>query len=188
MKEIIAHYGEVIFVDDSDYDFLSKFTWGLHKNNVNGITYDSYVTAENNTNNGKYSGIAMSRILLNLINDTSIKILFKNGNRLDHTRSNLRVVNNSINGIRRGKFRGKYTSKYKGVSRTKKSNSFEVWICKNGENKYLGKRDCEEDAALLYDLAAISLFGKDAYTNLPKENYAIEIAEFEQEKSGKDSL
>lgn len=57
------------------------------------------------------------------------------------------------------------TSGYRGVSLNSRSGKWHAQIKINGKQTYLGRRDTPEQAALLYNDAAIQHFGEFAYLN-----------------------
>lgn len=90
-----------------------------------------------------------------------------NGDRSDNRIENLRIANTQQNGGNR--FGTKESrSKYKGVvsqeARSKK-NPWKATIKYDGKTIHLGCYKTEEEAAMVYDSAAIRLFGPFAKTN-----------------------
>jgi len=86
-----------------------------------------------------------------------------NGNSLDNRIENLREVDWNQNACNRGKILGK-TSVYKGVCKSGKN-----WlslICKDGDQRKIGKFTCDKEAALAYNMWAEKLFGPYARFNL----------------------
>lgn len=82
---------------------------------------------------------------------------------MDNRRRNLRVATSSSNGgnsIQRGG-----TSKYKGVSWSKQYGCWVASIMVNRKSHQLGRFHSEENAARVYDAAAIEAFGEFARTN-----------------------
>ena len=69
--------------------------------------------------------------------------------------------------VRRGNKTG-----YKGVQNER--NKFCVQLRNKGKLMYFGTFDTAEEAAKVYDLAALKYFGEFAWTNFPKENYSLE--------------
>ena len=72
--------------------------------------------------------------------------------------------------IRRGNKTG-----YKGVQNER--NKFCVQLRNKGKLMYFGAFDTAEEAAKVYDLAALKYFGEFAWTNFPKENYSLDDIE-----------
>lgn len=90
-------------------------------------------------------------------------------NPLNNTRENIRLTSPSNNRANSKKMlrKGKALSPYKGVSKKsgRKTNPWQVYICKNGRSRFVGVFASAVDAARAYDDAAIQLFGSFACTN-----------------------
>jgi len=88
-------------------------------------------------------------------------------------KSNLvvRTINEQLWATRkRGIISGReYTSKYKGVSWDEPRGKWKAQIQCEGRNRYIGRYDEEEDAALAYDQEARRQFGEHASLNFPGE-------------------
>lgn len=95
----------------------------------------------------------------------------KNGNKSDNREENLRPATPSQNRMNTPIRRGNKTG-YKGVQSTR--DKFCVQLRYKGKLMYFGAFDIAEEAAKVYDLAALKYFGEFAWTNFPKENYSLE--------------
>lgn len=86
--------------------------------------------------------------------------MVKTDNRIE----NLRPATSSQN---KGNVRPnrKNSSGYRGVSLNSRSGKWHAQIKIHGKQNYLGRRDTPEEAALLYNAAAIRHFGEFAYLN-----------------------
>lgn len=94
----------------------------------------------------------------------------RNGDTTDNRRHNLRIGTQSDNmGNRVKGMCAHLTSKYKGVSYDAKRRHFKAYITRYGVREYLGKSTCEHEAAKLYNVAAVRLFGEFALLNILKE-------------------
>lgn len=92
------------------------------------------------------------------------------GDRANNRISNLRAATTSQNQSNREGKRGS-ASKYKGVHKSKsKKSPWRVVIVVNGEGIYLGAFSNENEAAKVYNDAAIKYFGEFAYLNKIEEN------------------
>lgn len=138
----------IIILSEQDEIFRNLFNWELTPNGyirVRLAIKSTIVTLSlHRFIYGRMSGG-------NYYQDTSIDIDHVNRNKLDNTRTNLRLATrsqNNFNGEKRGG-----TSKYKGVHY---SNSHGKWIANITvfyKNIYLGIYACEESAAYAYDVA-----------------------------------
>lgn len=94
----------------------------------------------------------------------------QNGNGLDNTRQNLRIATERQNAQHRRKYagvtlKGGITSVFKGVSKHKQTGKFEAAIRVGKIKKHLGLYASEVEAALAYNVAAMSMFGEFAVLN-----------------------
>lgn len=152
MKEIPLSQGMTAFVDESDYDLLIKTKWSASKKSE-GRFY-----AFGHTKNG---GTLMHRAIMGVY-DPAIIIDHIDGNPLNNQRNNLRMCTQSENMMNRAPNKGK---KYKGVFKCGWVNKFRAGIKHNKKNIYLGYFYTEEEAAMAYDKAALSIFGAHAKLN-----------------------
>jgi hypothetical protein len=82
---------------------------------------------------------------------------------------NLRICTHTQNLKNQG-IRCDSTSGYKGVSWNKQRKKFEAYIMENYKKIHLGFFDIADDAANVYNSAAIKYFGEFAKLNIIKEN------------------
>lgn len=108
----------------------------------------------------------LHRLFMNTL-DPKIQVDHINGNQLDNRRSNLRCCNNQLNSRNRSN-RINSRVPYKGVTVTKEDNymariqiDIDVRLC-------LGTYTTPEEAALIYDQAALLYFGTFAKFNFPE--------------------
>ena len=73
----------------------------------------------------------------------------------------------------------RHKSAFRGVTLHCRTDRFEAHICHGGSHIHLGGCDTERQAALAYDLAAVTLLGEAAHTNFDIADYARELAERE---------
>ena len=150
-------------VDAEDYDRLREYKW-YAKNG--GNTYYA-ARAERVFKDGKFIGvrqILMHRFIMNAPRRLVVDHINHNG--LDNRRENLRLCTRLQNSRNRLPSRGG-TSKYKGVTRSKRRKKFMAEIRVNQKKQYLGYFDSEIEAAKAYDKKAKELFGEFAYLNFP---------------------
>ena len=101
-------------------------------------------------------------------NDRSLQADHANHNGLDNRRRNLRQCTSQQNNCNR-RLRVNNRSGFKGVSWVKGLQKWAARICKEGQDMWLGVFPTAEEAALVYDSAAIEFFGEFAVLNFPRE-------------------
>lgn len=155
MKRIELSQGKVALVDDGDFAWLSKWKWSHNGGYA--------VRAEGPR--GAQRRIAMHREIMQAPKGMVVDHI--NHDRLDNRRENLRVVDYSANALNRARtIREGFSSKYRGVARRSVPAASKPW------RAYFGKKDLattvtEEEAARLYDLAALRALGPAAQLNFP---------------------
>jgi len=155
--EIPLSRGLVALVDDSDYNRLS--TAGKWYANPGGDTF--YACRMSPRRGGKQLHIQMHTLVTGWSFVDHI-----NGDGLDNRRSNLRPADKSTNGMNRG-IGSNNTSGFKGVSL--QGLKWKAQIRVNGRHVHLGMFDTPEEAARVYDQAAVRHFGEFARPNFPRE-------------------
>lgn len=171
MKEINISKGQVVLVDDEDFEELSKYRWAA---NWHKQTH-SYRAQREFRENGKRCVILMHRQIMKVI-DSKIQIDHKDGNSLNNQKYNLRPCNDRQNQYN-SKKQSDRTSVYKGVHWDKNRLK---WMSRisipptsnegNGRQKSLGRFKLEIDAAYAYNAAAHKYFGSFAKLNYPDES------------------
>jgi hypothetical protein len=152
VRQIPLGDGYHTYVDATDYEWLSQWTWRLC---------------------GRYAGrmekgrlIFMHREIMQP--PEGMIIDHKNRNRLDNTRDHLRPFTHAENARNRSKPRGT-TSQFRGVSHDKKADKYQAQIHYNGSGHYIGYFTDEIEAARAHDYRAVEVFGDDAHVNFPEE-------------------
>ena len=152
MKKIKLTQGYVTFVDDEDFEELSKYKW-YYKHQKGG----GYATRNSLYVKGKSrTSIRMHRHLMET--PSGFETDHENGNKLDNQRSNLRIVTKSQNQWNRKKQVG--SSKHKGVYWNKKNQRWHVQLQMNGKKIWLGYYATEEEAAAAYQKGVMKFFGR----------------------------
>lgn len=144
---------KIALVDDEDFERLSKFEW---------FTYSDSVAPERFTQNRRHRTVTLSN---EIMQQKGIIFDHIDRNPFNNQKNNLRVATRSQNGANRVKFIGTYHSKYKGVSKHKRSGKWQAQIRFNLKGIYLGSFNTENEAAIAYNKKAIELFGDFAVTN-----------------------
>lgn len=152
--EIHAEHG-VVLLDDEDAHFIGKRkvrTWLNPTGSVFRVTV---------------AGKELGRLLMDPPADMDVDHI--NRDPLDNRRANLRVCTRSQNLANRRSW-GKCG--YKGVvwmppRPGKGRGKFEARINRDGKKCYVGRAETAEDAARMYDKAAVDYWGEFAYLNFP---------------------
>ena len=153
MKAILLTKGKVAWIDDDDFEDISRFKWCLHsrgyavrKFREDGKQVTEYMHRRiNGTGKGEHTDHV-------------------NGDPLDNRKENLRTCTRSEN-MRNRKISTGGTSKYKGVCWRKSEGKWVVQIRAGGDPMNKGLFNCEVEAAKCYDKHALELFGEFAKTN-----------------------
>lgn len=151
MAEIKTKRGDVILVDDEDFETLSAFTWSL--DGAGGYA------------GRKIPGIKgthrMHRQIMGLVNGDTGRVDHINGNKLDNRRENLRVCEHGQNLCNRGAPQNNMSG-YKGVYFNKKLSKWAAGIGAEGKKYHLGVYESREHAHTAYCLAAYLFHGEFA--------------------------
>ena len=138
-------------VDDHNFERLNQFVW--HDNGTGHIRRCK--------NGHRTKKVAMSNEVLQI---DGVKIDHKDRNGYNNLESNLRISNRSLNAANTDKRSTKCTSKYKGVSWSKRDKKWIGRACK--DYKIITRSfDTEIEAALYYNELATKLFGEFAVLN-----------------------
>lgn len=156
MKLIKLTQGKFAKVDDIWFPVLNLFNWSaqLHNNGANWYACSTWP--------GTKSDVMLMHRLVTLALSSEL-VDHKDRDGLNNQFYNLRVCSNQQNSFNRGMNRTNFSSNYKGVSKWK--NKWAAKIRVNYKLKHLGYFSNQEEAALMYNLAAIIYFGDFAYLN-----------------------
>lgn len=152
MKEVKLTRGLFAQVDDSDFEWINKYTWAtrLDQTRYYAITHTSRKDKKQGT-------VFMHTLIMNPPKGMEIDHI--DGNGLNNQRNNLRIVTHSQNMMNQRSAR-----KYKGVFITKKGY-IRTAIRVNNEIYYAGTSKTEEQAAKRYDALASYYYGEFARLN-----------------------
>jgi hypothetical protein len=141
-------------VDEADVSLVASFKWYRVKRG--SVHYAARYTEQR-------SIIYMHRVIL-----TGAELVdHANQDGLDNRRNNLRAADKSLNQANSG-LRSSNRSGFKGVHFNKAKKRWQVNICVKGVKRTLGRFATAEEAAKVYDHAAIEAFGEFAWTNFPQ--------------------
>ncbi len=150
------HGGYWTLVDIDDYEYLTRYTWGV-KINGSKVYVKSYHKAIKHK--------LMHRLIMKA--PSHLHVDHKYHDSLDNRKSNLRLCTLAQNCMNSAKRISKY-SKYKGVGLVSRKNGIK-WVVKikeKGKTIHVGTYETEIEAALGYNLAAFRLYGEFANPNV----------------------
>jgi hypothetical protein len=152
---------------------------GLYKissfGNVFSVKRNRVLSGKIHHSGYRYINLSKNNKLKNFVISRLVAIYFipnpENKQQVDHIDrdplnnhiSNLRWATNGENG--RNRLSQKGSSKYKGVSFSKKRKKWEVSIQLNNRRQYLGSFDYEKEAALAYNKKAKEIYGEFSLLN-----------------------
>lgn len=135
-----------VVVDAEDIPRLSSYKWSV------------YVVSDWLRYAISSDGKGMHRIIMNA--PAGMVVDHRNGYGLDNRKANLRICSQAENARNTRLRKSNQSSQYRGVSRI--GERWAAQICCEGKNKYLGTFRSEQEAALVYDKAALIYFGEFA--------------------------
>lgn len=154
MKYINLTKNKRTVIDDEDYEYLNQFKWHFSSRYA---MRKIWLKDEK-----RYKSIPMHRLILN--NPKNLDIDHIDGDGLNNQKSNLRACTHAQNLINRPKQKNN-TSGFKGVYWNKWVNKWFASIMVNQKSINLGFCSSKEEAAKIYNDAAIKYFGNYAYLN-----------------------
>jgi HNH endonuclease/AP2 domain len=158
MREIPLTQGQVVIVDDDDYEFLMQWRWracwdpdpkGFYANRTEMI-------------NGTKTTVHMHRVLMGLRKGDKRVVDHINHNGLDNRRSNLRICTRFQNMANLRK-KVTNTSGHTGVVWDKDSRKWRAQIQAGNKNHHLGRFDTIEAAVAARKANETRFFGEFAY-------------------------
>ena|SRR3990167_1812801 len=153
-----SHMGHTL-IDDEDFPIISKYKWFAFHSGKRL----KYALSTSRSFSGEK--IFMHRLILGF---PEKQIDHINCDGLDNRKSNLRLCTSQQNKWNQRK-REIGSSRFRGVRKSSKSNSWQAGITVSYKRMHLGSYKSEEDAARVYDRAANKYYGEFAYLNFPLE-------------------
>jgi hypothetical protein len=153
-RKIKLTQGKFAIVDQEDFEKLNAHKWYAKRCGRNFYAHRK---------NGAGATASMHRQIMKP--PTGYCVDHKNGDGLNNTRNNLRIVTIAENNYNKRKSLNVRSSKYKGVSIDKRTNKWRAIIYYKYIKIHLGCFDNEEEAARAYDEAARELYGEYAMLN-----------------------
>lgn len=151
-KHLPLSKGRFALVDDSDFETLAQFRW-----HINGTGY----AVGSVRVNGARKRVYLHRYLLDAQPGQIVDHI--DGNPLNNTRANLRLVTRAQNQWNRKAQQN--ASGYKGVSWHRGHQKYYARIQVHNRRHFLGYFETAEEAAEAYDAAARRLHGEHARDN-----------------------
>lgn len=160
MREIVLSRGKVAWVDDVDFEWLNQWSWTFH---------GRYAYRKGRSSEGVLykKSILMHRQILGVVDQSrDVEVDHINHDKLDNRRSNLRVCGRSQN-LANQRLSSKSKSGYKGVCFLEgcTERPWSAYVTTNKKRVYLGYFETKEEAAAVYNQAALQNFGEFALLN-----------------------
>lgn len=124
-------------VDATDADFVNQWRWGLIGKRY--VARSAWV-------DGRTRNFYLHRELMGLTRGDGLEVDHRDRNRLNHRRSNLRVVTPRANSQNVSSTAGT-SSKYRGVTWDKRRRKWQAQVMADGKRQHLGSYSSEEEAA-----------------------------------------
>lgn len=152
LKTLSLSQGQVAFVDDEDFPYLSQFVWyAVH----DGHQY--YAARNIKGSSGRWTKTKMHREILSAVPGAVVDHIDHNG--LNNQKDNLRVCSQAENMRNRKTVNSNNSSGFIGVSLHHGTGKYQAKICKDRKQIYLGLFDSSSDAYHAYVRAAKEHFG-----------------------------
>ena len=161
-RRIYLGEGHWTILEQADYYRLRKYRWIVYGGGNNLYAVRLKIVKPNRT-----WQISMHREIMNA--PKGVLVDHRNCDSLDNRRSNLRFATRTENIRNRRKMKNS-RSQYIGVYFSKQKGKWETRIMYQRKRIYLGRYDCQIDAAHAYDKAAKKYFGEFARLNFPEQN------------------
>lgn len=158
MKLIYLTKGYTTQVDDIDFEQLNRFKWYAATSRSNTPIY-----AARKSGTKPRKNIYMHRLLLNAPQDREVDHI--DGNGLNNTRGNIRLVTRRQNSLNTSKRPSRIP--YRGVEFRKADGRYWCRIVHNGKRISIGYFHSAVNAATAYDKKALELFGEFGKLNFP---------------------
>lgn len=153
--EIKLFSGEMVKIDEEDYEIIKNYKWRLNKTKKYKYAVAYKLKSKNKT-------VVMHRLIMKATKRQMIDHI--NGDGLDNRKLNLRFCNKSLNAANSCLHRDN-KSGYKGVHWSNRDKKWYSQITLNYKQRLIGLYDNKDDAACAYDKVAQELFGKFARIN-----------------------
>lgn len=153
MEYIALTQNKRTIIDNKDFKKVSKYKWCYKISKIlkDGREYGVAVHGFWNSKRQQNKIIKLHRFILGLT-DPKIIVDHINGNTLDNRKSNLRIVDGTLNNMNR---RG-----VKGCQWDRRTGQWRAELGFYGKRIWLGRFNRKEDAIKVYKLAVIKYYGE----------------------------
>lgn len=158
---------QVVEVDHHLYEWLMEYNWYAKWDET---TQSFYAARNSSTVNGRKTIISMHRQIVGPSPSEKRKVDHQSRDTLNNRGGNLRFADNIQSASNSGRRRNN-KSGYKGVSAHSGGRKWTSQIQVNKNKMMLGLSLTKEDAARVYDRAAIKYHGNFAALNFPRSEY-----------------
>ena len=157
-RRIYLDEGQWTIVDPQDYYIFGGFKWC-----VVGRKGRFYAVRGARISSGEIKMVRLHRAIMAAPEDKLVD--HGNGNTLDNRRANLRLATYSQNACNSRRNKTKTSSRFRGVSFSKRDGRWMARIEFEGKKKWIGRFKTEIEAARAYDQAARKCHGEYACLN-----------------------
>lgn len=152
MREVPLTRGAVALVDDEDFERVNKLKWQLATNGYAMKSIRVKSTPDSRTKDALVS-VYMHRFILNAPADLDVDHL--DGNKINNQRHNIQLCTARENAVN---WKRSNITNYRGVYENKSRFGAKLWL-PGGPGVYVGTYDSPEEAAIAYDIVALTVFG-----------------------------
>jgi hypothetical protein len=171
MQRINLSQNKVVLLDDDDYERLSRFHWCYRAERNDGPGY-----AMRHAKDGKkYRTVYLHRDVIGAV-PPGYEVIFRNGDRLDCRREDLRVVTIKEARQHHRKARSNSKSGIKGLKRNERAKTWSVDIYRDGQAKRVGTFFTRKEALEAHE-RALRLENPDLHTAPEVVNRHVEQTE-----------
>lgn len=167
---IINIKGYDVQIDEEDYDMVKEYTWRIcSKEAKEGLLYFHSNTKRDPITH-KFKDVRLHRLIMGCTTGDGMVVDHINHDTLNNMKCNLRITTQAGN-TQNSRISIRNTSGYKGVFYYKRDNLYVVSVKVSGKSYNVGRKRDLVEAARLYDMAAIGMFGEYACINFDRADY-----------------
>lgn len=160
IRRVALSQGQFAIVDVCDYDALSQWPWFAWWSATTRSFYAGRMGRPDE--NGKRLIIRMARVVAN-VDDPLIEVDHEDHDTLNNRRTNLRKATHAQNTRNARKHPGNQSSEHKGIYHNARYKKWQASIQVDGDFRYLGWFDTEQEAVECRNKAALELHGEFAH-------------------------